>query len=659
MNTLVLSTPFNWDGVSNIVVSICWSNNNSGGATTKIRYELANYPATMGLFGNNSTSAAICAANQASDFEGSVVVNNFRPNLILGTPGTVTASNIARINPSGLLDPTFDPGTVINGTVYDFTINLLTNSLVAVGNFSGNKAGGRNHIIRLKGNAKRPPDGELEGEGPSDIISAIITDANGKLVIVGDFNFFDSDGANRVARLEGEIPETTTWWGPPINGWDYGPPQFPDNPINVIINKDYSGPGFSCYDFLVNGTFSFNPIGPVEVYGNCLTISKNTSGHLIMKSSDEAQEFRGYANDLTIDNSFGVTIEGPSTISGTLKLQNGELETNDDLVLSSTSTATGRLSKVESGASISGSVTVERYVPGPAGWHLVASPVLGQTQAGWNFVLPTGSIFLHNEGGTLNSGDQVNGWEYPPSTSLSLGKGYRVYLNGPFVSSGSTMKIKGPLHTGSFDFTPYLGYNAIGYGGGGWNFLGNPYACEMDWHALTGTNVGGEMHIWNSTQYGSYSSGSMIGVNGVNRYIPSSQGFFVKATAPGPTLVADESAKPVVPENPAFLRMATSDPEDVLRMLLIDSQDKKDEIALRWMPQASGNFDPYFDAHKLPNEGLNLYSLCNDGEKSAIQARPFVDGEIIYLGFAVKEEGNYSLHFAFGQDLTENKSWYL
>lgn len=654
-NSLTFSTPFAWDGSSNIVISVCWSNNNNGGASTKIRYEMANYQASMALYANNTTPVAVCLANQATDINGSATVSFFRPNMILGATGLITTGNLARISPIGLPDPTFESGNAISGTVYDLNINLSNNTIIAVGNFLGDKAGSRNHIIRLKGNAKRPDGGGEEGDGASDPINGIVSDESGKLIIVGDFNYFDTDGTNRVARLEGEMPETTTWWGPPINGWDFGPPQFPDNPVNVVINRNYSGPGFSCFDLLINSSFTFSPSGSVEVFGNCLSLSGNTGGHLIFKSADDSQEFRGFANDLTVDNPFGVSVEGPSVFSGTLKLQNGDLSTNDNLTLKSSSSGTARLAKVETGASITGSVTVEQYVPGPAGWHLVAPPVLGKSQSDWNFSLPEGSIFIHDEAGTLNSGLQVNGWIYPTLSTLELGKGYRVFL----TSSGFTTRITGPLHTGSFDFTPYLGNTPTGYGGGGWNFLGNPFACEIDWHALSGSNVGSEIHIWNASHYGSYSSGSMIGVNGVDRYIPSGQGFFVKASGPFPTLMVTESAKPDPAENPTFLRVATADPGDALRIWIKDAMDKSDEIALRWMPQATGNFDPSFDAHKFQNEGLSLYSMCNDGERAAIQARPFVDGEIVNLGFSVKEEGNYSLQFAFGPDLTADRTWYL
>jgi hypothetical protein len=289
-------------------------------------------------------------------------------------------------------------------------------------------------------------------------------------------------------------------------------------------------------------------------------------------------------------------------------------------------------------------------------------PVTGQSQADWSddFTILESSFFLHNESGTLNSGDQVNGWEYlpgSPAAGLTLGTGYRAYLMESFFNGSSTFDNTGPIQSGDFVFP--VSFSTTGYGGGGWNLIANPFVCEVDWHAFSKTLIDGQIHIWNSTQYGSYSQGSEIGVNGGDRYIPSCQGFFVHASAASPALIVTEDAKPVVAQNNSFLRAAVVDHPDVIRLTLRGPAGDKDETAIRLMPQTTENFDAFFDADKLPNESLSLFSMSGDGRKTSIQARPYVDGSDIFFGYSVKMEGNFSIQLHLGEGVLDGRTWYL
>jgi hypothetical protein len=423
-------------------------------------------------------------------------------------------------------------------------------------------------------------------------------------------------------------------------------------------------PGFLCVDMILNSGFNFRPTTDVTVLGNCESNTSSIEGKIVLSSPDEAQLFEGTVQHLTIKNPLGVSLNGTSSILGTLKLEQGVLNTlGQSFTMVSNETATSRIAKVESGAGIVGDVTVQRYVPGgQKGWRFMGPPVTGQSQTDWSddFTILESSFFLHNEGGALNSGDQINGWEYPSGLSaarVTLGTGYRAYLGQNFFSGSSTFDNTGPIHSGDFVFP--VSFSPDGYGGGGWNLIANPYVCEVDWHAFNKTLIGGQIHIWNSTQYGSYSQGAEIGVNGGDRYIPSCQGFFVHASAASPALIATEDAKPVVAQNNSFLRNAVVDHPDVVRLTLRGPAGDKDETAIRLMPQTTENFDEFFDADKLPNESLSLFSMCGDGRKTSIQARPYEDGADIYLGYSVNMEGNYSLQLHLGAGVMEGRIWYL
>jgi len=285
---------------------------------------------------------------------------------------------------------------------------------------------------------------------------------------------------------------------------------------------------------------------------------------------------------------------------------------------------------------------------------------LGQTQANWsdNFQLTNRFLFVNNEAGTINSGDQKNGWEYAPST-IEIGKGYRAFLNQGFFNAGAVYDNTGPIFTGPKTFP--ITYTSTGYNGGGWNFISNPYPCEIDWHILSKSSIDGQIHIWNpeTANYGSYTQGTGISTFGVNRYIPSGQSFFVKASSPGASLTIDEFAKPEIPADNSFLRIAT-DPSNVARFTLRGPSGKTDEAAVRWMDESTKNFDAYYDANELYSTGqINLYTRTEEGTKVAIQARPFYESDSIYISYDVSEPGSYFLQGKISPDIFEGKTWFI
>src|SRR4029077_10878591 len=82
----------------------------------------------------------------------------------------------------------------------------------------------------------------------------------------------------------------------------------------------------------------------------------------------------------------------------------------------------------------------------------------------------------------------------------------------------------------------------------GWNLVGNPFPSTIDWNSPTGwtrTNLDGAIHTTDNggtlIQY-AYWNG-IAGTNGGSRYIASGQGFWVKASAAGPVLQANENSK--------------------------------------------------------------------------------------------------------------------
>ncbi|HOY95745.1 MAG TPA: T9SS type A sorting domain-containing protein, partial [Catalimonadaceae bacterium] len=425
--------------------------------------------------------------------------------------------------------------------------------------------------------------------------------------------------------------------------------------VSAQIDGNYSGPGFVCENLTIGTGKSFAPTSPVEIRKDAVCSSELMNGKLIFNGT-VVQKFQGYAFDLTLNNSAGMVMEASGTIKGTLKLQTGILSTNGNLILHSSATGTARVATIESGAGITGNVLTRRFVPGTsASWHLMGVPVSGQTVSDWSddFLILSNFIYRYKESGSINVDDQINGWEQM-SGSLNPGQGYRTFLNQSFFNANAPFDNSGPLVTGDFEFP--VTFNSSGYDGGGWNLLANPYACEIDWHSFSKNLINGQVHVWNNNKYGSYSEGAGIGINGGSRYLSSFQGFFIKASGTGAELSASEVSKPATPQINTFMRVA-ADPSDMARITLRGPDGDNDETAIRWIPGTLPSFESFYDADKLINPTISLFSNTQDGRRTSIQARDFYESDIVDLGISVNHAGSYFLELHIGAEIFAGKTW--
>ena len=113
-----------------------------------------------------------------------------------------SASGIARLLPNGNRDTTFNIGSGANSNVW--TVALQTNGQILIGgDFTAYNGTNCSHIARLN------PDGSLDttfnpGIGPNAGIYAIAVQTNGAIVIGGAFTEVDSTNFNFVARLNAD-----------------------------------------------------------------------------------------------------------------------------------------------------------------------------------------------------------------------------------------------------------------------------------------------------------------------------------------------------------------------------------------------------------------------------------------------------------------------
>jgi hypothetical protein len=437
-------------------------------------------------------------------------------------------------------------------------------------------------------------------------------------------------------------------WNSPSN-WSFGfVPQITDKAKilsgnvqvaeNVQIRCLYTMPG-SQVSLLSDKTLSVTDTIQIggEISGQGFLSATGTQPVLMQTTSGRLHNLRIQA----IGESRLIT---PFRIRGTLKLWS-PLITNDLLELESGPGYSGRIAKIEfnAGADLIGKVNWQRYVPGPAAWHFIGTPIQNQNLSNWtdDFQVGNGFFYLHNEGGTLQTGNQVNGWEESNMGGV-VGKGYRIFLSNSFVDNNPRFDNSGPITKGNFSFP--VSFSPEGYDGGGWNFLSNPYPCEISWSDLIRSpEVDAAIYIYNQTAYGAYSAGSGISVNGVGNHISQGQGFFVKLNGPGGSILATEDAKPESDMAQGFLRLASGS-YPVIKLRLSNATGLSDELAISDRPDADAFFNAQLDAHKF-SAAMAISAVTADGISSAIQCLKLdsLEPTTIPLKLRVPVNGTYKL----------------
>lgn len=322
-------------------------------------------------------------------------------------------------------------------------------------------------------------------------------------------------------------------------------------------------------EYTNKATASFINNGDLHLEDNFInngTITSISGTTFFNNSNSEVQFISGTAEEinfynLTIENGSGVTqnvnlivsnnllinLANSLTVAPSIKLTvNGvisNLAGNDGLVLKSDNTGTASI--IHNTDNIS--ATVERYISGVAeDWHFLSSPVSNQAIAGSTWV-PSGTygngtgydLYVWDESTPcwvyqLNTTTAPNWPTVHPSSNFVTGKGYLYSVQ----QLNPTFDFKGTLNNGTIS-SPLTANSTSDENLIGFNLIGNPYPSAIDWKASSGwtrsnlldSGGGYDMWVWNpaANNYGVFNSNGTTGTNNVTQYIPSMQGFFVRA----------------------------------------------------------------------------------------------------------------------------------
>ena len=382
--------------------------------------------------------------------------------------------------------------------------------------------------------------------------------------------------------------------------------------------------------------------------------------------------------DATIVLTIPITKSFTIGVGATLE-NNGSITNNGTLTIKSDATGTARIGT--SAGTITGNVTVERYLPATRrAYRFLAAPVTttGGVYASWQesgtnaaglgiqvtgFASATPGVDATSGLDKTLTGNSsmfsYNGTTWLPVTDTKLtqltpGAGFRVLVRGDRTTDLYASSTPNPTAT-TIKATGTVGQGTITLNGllDGFNLIGNPYPSSIDWIASgwqiarTASNVNNAIYIYNpaevaatSMTYPAYVDG--VGTNGGNNIIRSGQAFFVHAAAAGASISFSEAYKSTEVTG-GFFRSATP---EMMRITYMQNNEHLDDIVIRYNDDVQADFDPRFDAISMGGDANGLASFKN-ADRLAIHTRPTAVGEdSIALSVRNTATGNYQLKFS-------------
>ena len=231
-----------------------------------------------------------------------------------------------------------------------------------------------------------------------------------------------------------------------------------------------------------------------------------------------------------LDNEAGANLLAPIRLNALLRLTAGELNTNNTLTLGSNATQSAMIDQVTSGT-ITGNVTIERFVPARRAFRFVSSPVTTTTTIRENWQENGASapgFGTHITGSTTGE----NGFDATPSgnpslftydnsaatpaltpisdtdmNTLTAGEAYLLFVRGDrtidVTSNSATptdtrVRATGTIVTG----TTTISGTDINHNAGNFNLIGNPYQAtvEMNGIVTAATNINtNQYYVWDAT----------------------------------------------------------------------------------------------------------------------------------------------------------------
>ncbi len=480
----------------------------------------------------------------------------------------------------------------------------------------------------------------------SSVFAQGVVNNGATIVIESGTHFVISNGnyLNQTNTTDGAID---------IDGVMYVSGDFTNNATggNVFINTDTDG------EVVFNGS----GIQTISGSGNFINFEKVT-----VKANSDTRLSEGYAMTtngvLTVESNGDFTLLSPSGPGATASLITG--------------TGSGDVTGT-------GNINVERYLNVNQRYQYISIPMDNQNSSilsedpnpGYtnpNFYNYDESFDAPTDPSGTNYADWADlgaAWTSVPAGTMNhTGQGFAFYHTNTDVDLTFSSAASDLNHAANY--TPALTYNLNDGNGGyfdGWNFIGNPYPCAIDWTALSTVNVDATVYLWDSDAAsvgGASYPGNYVYYNGAStdnvsyadvavnsdanaQHIPAMQGFFVKTNGSAPSITIPASAREHN-SNDMFKKASSEKESFEYLKLRVESGVFSDETVVRFLNEADAEFDGDFDAYKMfPwNDAIPMiYSVTMSDLPLAINSLPVSDiGQTVPLGFKTGEAGEYTIN---------------
>ena len=548
--------------------------------------------------------------------------------------GEMLSSSICWVDDAGaeqLESEGVDP--VSGRLIYDFDIkiiDLVTNQEYfpwkGAGMANRTQLSTRNSVNNIDNFEKVDIDAPIAGRE----YRIVITKATGSPVNVRNINLV-------VTGLESTVATSTTWNG---TAWSNG---LPTSSLDAVIESNTAPASFTCKNLEIKSGFTLD--------GNGITITLNGD----LKNDGNGISGNG---SLIIANNSALTGANSLNFSGNLTVSNGfTLTTNGKLILKSNATNTGSIGNSQ--GTISGNVTIERYIPGGTRrFRFLSHPFntarpinilsglsytgAGGTGNGFTHTTATNnpSVFSFTTSNADGTGNDA-GWtaiSNATTANWGVGQGIRILVRGTlnegfgtntYTPSATTISMTGVINSGNVNVPLVLGGTGAS---ANFNLVGNPYPSAVNVGAIINSNNDLNKTIYlRNPSTGSYHIKDLSLVANADYSIPANAAFFVVPTA-STSLAFAETNKVATPSTDVVFNQPTNDPLPYLELQTLVNQDVYDNMYIKFDKNWSAKFDRKTDATKAQNDFVNVYAISEEGRKLAVDARSFIDKSIIPLG---------------------------
>jgi hypothetical protein len=397
------------------------------------------------------------------------------------------------------------------------------------------------------------------------------------------------------------------------------------------------------------------------------------------------------------NSSKSVTLLGPLNLLGKISFEGSNIRfvTNDFLTLKSSDTLTATVgdatnNNTQTGNSITGNVTVERYISNRKAWRLISMPTKhnlqtihtslqegananGNPTPGYGIQITSDRLSWLADGfDTLTSGGasmkmlnpMTNVYEGITTTNsrMTMGSGYMTFIRGnrsatsaASPSSKTIIREKGALQNDTVSF------NNLSTAANQNIALGNPYASAIDFRKILLTNVQRLYYLWDPMlgTYGGYqtcvlSSGNNITmtpgggsyVSG-NYHIQSGQGFLVGSTASHAGVKYYEFCK--VDSGNQVMRMSSNGVYLKTNLLSVQNHQAwlHDGVMIMLDSSYSNQIDEE-DARKIIGSGEYIAINQNNEQLSVEKKKGISDVDTIHYEIGKMKVADYRLQFIAG-----------